>query len=145
MELGAVAKLPYQQTTAVKGRTSFCAPNNWCHLECYVPVPVLVLDGASLSPGRKPGPICLTTSVLGARTFKGDHPWDADLHMVPSWAAGPRRAQLVLEGSMRHRPASAQGIGALRVVSGEDGVQGPMVTAAMNALWDFMSRGRALK
>lgn len=63
MELGAVAKPLYQQATAVKGRTSFCAPNNCCYLECYVPVPILVLDGASLSRGRKPGPMCLTLSV----------------------------------------------------------------------------------
>lgn len=145
MELGAVAKLLYQQATAMEERTSFCASNNCCHLECYVPVPILVLDSASLSPRRKPGPISLTTSVLGARTFKGDHIWDADLHMVPGWAAGPRGAQLVLEGSMRHRSAPAQGIGALRVIFGEDGVQGPMVTAAMNGLWDFMSRRRGLK
>lgn len=87
----------------------------------------------------------LTTSVLGAGTVKRDHPWGADLHMVPGWAAGPRGAGLVLEGSMRHRSAPAQGIGALRVVCGEDRVQGPMVTAAMNGLWDFMGRRRALK
>lgn len=142
MELGAVAKLLYQQDTAVKGRTSFCAPNNCCHLECYVPVPILVLDGASLSLGRKAGPICLTTAVLGTRMLKGDHPWDADLHMLPGWAAGQRGAQL--EGSMRHRSAPAQGIDALRVVSGDDGVQGPIITPAMNGLWDLMSR-RALK
>lgn len=101
-------------------------PDNCCHLECYVPVPILVSDGASLSPGGQPGFICLTTSVLGAGTLKGDHPWDADLHMVPGWAAGPRRARLVLEGGVRHKSAPAQGIAALRVVCEENGVQGPM-------------------
>lgn len=45
---------------------------------------------------------------------------------------------------MRHRSAPAQGIDALRVVSGEDGVQGPIAKTAMNGLWDLMSR-RALK
>lgn len=82
--------------------------------------------------------------MLGARALKGDHPWNADLHMVPGWAAGPRGARLVLKGSMRHMSAPAQGIDALRVVSGEDGVQGLVVTAFMNGLWDFMSRN-ALK
>lgn len=83
-----------------------------------------------LEERRKPGPICLTTSVLGVRMLKGDHPWDADFHMVPGWAAGQRGTQLVLEGSMRHRSAPAQDIDALRMVSGDDGVQGPIITAA---------------
>lgn len=76
--------------------------------------------------------------------LKGDHPWDADLHMVPGWAAGPRGAQLVLEGSMRHRSAPAQGTDCSQSGLWEDGVQSPMVTAFMNGLWDFMSK-RALK
>lgn len=75
-------------------------------------VPVLVSAGAGLSPGRKSGPICQITSLLGDRPWQGEHPQGADPRHGPGagWAGGLRDAGLVLEGSMRHRSAPAQGI-----------------------------------
>lgn len=61
MELGAAAKLLYQQATAAKGRTSLCPPDALCY------VPILVSASVGVSPGRKLCLICEITSELGDR------------------------------------------------------------------------------
>lgn len=116
MELGAAAKLLYQHGTAAKGRTSLCPPRRRLSTTCYIPVPIFVSAGMGLSPGRKPGPICQITSVLGDRPWQEDRPRGADPRHGPGagWVGRLRGVGLVPEGSRRHRCAPAQGIAAPR-------------------------------